>query len=139
MQTATGERWVRTDKVASRDAAGKITGIIGFAVDITERKQAEARLQQLNATLEQRVTKRTAELSDAHDRLRAIMDNALVGILTLDERGLVQTVNPAVTTIFGYSPAETVGHSINRLMAAQAWGGSGHRGGSRGLRAPGVR
>ena len=41
MRTASGERWLQTDKVASRDAQGNLTGIIGFAVDITERQAAD--------------------------------------------------------------------------------------------------
>ena len=45
MQTPAGERWVQTDKVPSRDAQGNIIGVIGFAVDITERKRAEEALR----------------------------------------------------------------------------------------------
>jgi PAS domain S-box-containing protein len=41
MQTPVGERWMQTDKMPSRDAQGNLTGIIGFAVDITERRRAE--------------------------------------------------------------------------------------------------
>jgi PAS domain S-box-containing protein len=44
MQTPAGERWMQTDKVPCRDATGKIIGLIGFALDITERKRAEALL-----------------------------------------------------------------------------------------------
>ncbi|MBA1204571.1 response regulator [Pseudomonas capeferrum] len=43
----------------------------GFVADITERKQAQARLQQLNDQLEQRVAARTIELRDARDAAQA--------------------------------------------------------------------
>jgi PAS domain S-box-containing protein len=36
-----GDRYVQTDKIPYRDSNGNIIGIIGFAIDITERKQAE--------------------------------------------------------------------------------------------------
>ena len=63
----------------------------GYVFDNTERKLAEELLKQLNATLERRVTERTRELQDAYERHRAIMDNALVGILTLNERGRIES------------------------------------------------
>jgi PAS domain S-box-containing protein len=42
----------------------------GFVADITARKQAEQRMQQLNDELEQRVSARTAELEQANHNLR---------------------------------------------------------------------
>ncbi|MCU1717395.1 NahK/ErcS family hybrid sensor histidine kinase/response regulator [Pseudomonas sp. 5P_3.1_Bac2] len=42
----------------------------GFVADITARKQAELRMQQLNDELEQRVSARTAELEQANHNLR---------------------------------------------------------------------
>jgi PAS domain S-box-containing protein len=45
MQTPNGVRWVQTDKIPIRDGRGNIIGIIGFAVDITERKEAEEELK----------------------------------------------------------------------------------------------
>ena len=46
METATGTRWLQTDKLPYRDEAGRIVGVIGFAVDITERRQAEQKLRE---------------------------------------------------------------------------------------------
>lgn len=43
----------------------------GFVADITERKLAQQRLQQLNDQLEQRVAERTNELSEARDAAQA--------------------------------------------------------------------
>ncbi|MFN8595626.1 MAG: PAS domain S-box protein [Anaerolineae bacterium] len=43
--------------------------VLGIDRDITKRKHAEAALQELNATLEQRVADRTAELQAANQRL----------------------------------------------------------------------
>ncbi|MBV7495266.1 response regulator [Pseudomonas sp. PDM24] len=48
----------------------------GFVADITERKLAQRRLQQLNDELEQRVTARTNELMDAAEALRDARDAA---------------------------------------------------------------
>ncbi len=46
-------RWVQTDKLPYRDEKGNIIGIIGFALDITERKQGEEKLKQRLDDLEQ--------------------------------------------------------------------------------------
>lgn len=87
-------------------------------MDITKRKRVEEQLQKLNARLEQRVAARTGELSDALARLRAIQDGALVGILTLDERGLIQTFNPAAAALFGYSSKEMQNRNVGTLLTS---------------------
>lgn len=51
----TGEvMWVQTGKVPYRNRDKKITGVIAFAVDITEQKKAELALQESNKTLEKK-------------------------------------------------------------------------------------
>jgi PAS domain S-box-containing protein len=65
IDAATGLRWVQTDKVPYKNKDGRIIGIIGFSIDITERKQAEEQLHAINSELERRVEKRTRELQEA--------------------------------------------------------------------------
>jgi PAS domain S-box-containing protein len=64
---ANGEwRWFYSrDSVFKRDAAGRVTQYIGAAQDITERKQLEQELRQINAELEHRVEERTLNLQQA--------------------------------------------------------------------------
>ncbi len=45
---ATGElMWLKVSKIPARDVSGKITGVIVFAIDITEQKRLEERLNKL--------------------------------------------------------------------------------------------
>ena len=68
--------------------------VIGIVEDITARKQAEAQL------------KATAE------RIRAILDNAPIGINIVDREGRVLETNPALSRIVGYSEEELIGRKF---------------------------
>src|SRR5206468_3122779 len=71
IETVNGTRWLQTDKLPYHDEAGQIIGTIGFAVDITERKQAEEEIRSLNADLERRVQERTRALAEANKELES--------------------------------------------------------------------
>jgi len=53
------------------DAAGNVTNVVGFRVDVTERKRDEERIRQMNNELERRVLERTAELQFANKEMEA--------------------------------------------------------------------
>src|SRR4029077_3533922 len=55
-------------------------------------------------------------LLDREARLRAILHTAVEGIITIDERGFIESVNPAAEKMFGYKAAEITGKNINILM-----------------------
>ncbi|MEO5911219.1 MAG: PAS domain-containing sensor histidine kinase [Pelobium sp.] len=48
--------------------------------------------------------------------LHAIIENAIDGIITIDDRGIVESINPAGCGLFGYSPEEVIGNNISILM-----------------------
>jgi PAS domain S-box-containing protein len=81
-----------------REPGGALRGFVKVTRDVTERRRAEESLR------------RTSE------RLRAILDTAVDGIITIDKRGAILSINPATTRIFGYSPEELLGRNVNVLM-----------------------
>ena len=48
--------------------------------------------------------------------LTAIIDNAIDGIITIDSRGLVASINPSACKLFGYASDEVIGSNISKLM-----------------------
>lgn len=49
-------------------------------------------------------------------RLKAVLNSAVDGIITIDDRGTVEAANPAAESLFGYSSAEMIGRNVNMLM-----------------------
>src|SRR5580698_546265 len=48
--------------------------------------------------------------------LKAIIENAIDGILTIDDKGKVESINPAACDLFQYSQEEVIGNNISMLM-----------------------
>lgn len=56
------------------------------------------------------------QLKDLALTLQGIIDTAIDGIITIDDRGLVESVNKSAAIQFGYSPNEIIGNNIKMLM-----------------------
>jgi two-component system CheB/CheR fusion protein len=110
------EKWLRWQMQPWHDSNGAVGGILIFSEDITAREQAEQQLKALNAKLERRVAERTAELTKSNKRLHAIMDNAQIGIISVDLLGNIGLANPAALRIFGYDSGELPGMKLSRLI-----------------------
>jgi signal transduction histidine kinase len=65
------ERWVHGFGKLEFDAEGHPLTMHGTIQDVTERRQAEEEIRQLNQTLERRVAERTAQLEAANKELEA--------------------------------------------------------------------
>jgi len=48
--------------------------------------------------------------------LRAIIDNAIDGIITIDARGNIESINPAACKLFQYLPEDVIGKNVSVLM-----------------------
>lgn len=82
------------------DAEDKVIALGGIATDITDRKRAEM------------------ELRDREARLSSILETAVEAIVTMDEKGLIQSINPAAAQIFGYQRGEIIGRNISVIVPA---------------------
>ncbi|SEO59086.1 PAS domain S-box protein [Nitrosovibrio sp. Nv6] len=88
-----------------------------------ERDIAEDDLRQLNQDLENRVASRTADLERANAALvskeeetRSIVEHMVDCIITIDDKGIIRSVNPVIEKLFGYTREEVIGQNVSMLM-----------------------
>ncbi len=82
--------------------------MVGSLSDITFQKANELTLMQVSQ-----------EIQNSRGRLEAVLSNVLDGIITIDSKGTIQSVNPATERIFHYEAYEIVGQNIKMLMPEQ--------------------
>jgi PAS domain S-box-containing protein len=80
--------------IAPADEAARFVAIVR---DINERKQAETALREQSL------------------HTQAILDHMVDGLITIDERGVIDSVNPAAERIFGYASTEMLGQNVKML------------------------
>jgi PAS domain S-box-containing protein len=76
-------------------------------------------LRRLVSQLEEAVQRANALAEVAEERqarVQAILDSVADGIITLDDQGRVESLNPAAERLFGYAAAEVVGQPAERLV-----------------------
>ncbi len=95
-----GDLTVRVDATSARDEFHTLY----LAINAFANNQ-----QQATTLLENQVTAQTKRLS-------AVIDNVVDGIITIGERGTIESFNPAARQIFGYSDAEVIGQNVKMLM-----------------------
>jgi PAS domain S-box-containing protein len=94
-----GETWVGSYNFAPiRNSNGDIAGAVVTARDITQQKLAEQKLRESEA------------------RLSSIIDTAADSIIVSDDKGTIQSANPATASVFGYSLEDLIGQNIRILV-----------------------
>lgn len=77
---------------------GDVAYVVGTGIDITELQQAEEALQ------------------DREAKTTAILETTVDAIITIDERGTIESFNPAAERLLGYHAAEVIGQNVSLLM-----------------------
>lgn len=63
-----------------------------------------------------RAIKAEGRLQESEERLRAIMDGAADGLITMNEYGIVETFNEAASRIFEYTANDILGQNVSLLI-----------------------
>ena len=82
---------------------------LGTVQDVTELKQAEMALAELNADLERRVAQRTLALRQSEARYRQIIETANEGVWLLDAEAYHVLGNPTLLALIGQTPQSIAG------------------------------
>ena len=109
------------------DSSGALIGAVNVLVDVTERKQAEEAIRQLNETLEQRVEQRSQRMAQGFTELRAseerfrllVQGVADYAIFMLDPDGFVTNWNAGAARIKGYAPEEIIGRHFSQFYTEE--------------------
>ena len=82
---------------------------VGVIRDISDRKEAEREIMQHRDHLEELVSKATTEI-------KAIVQTAVNGVVSIDETGSITLFNPAAEKLFGWKADEVIGKNVNILV-----------------------
>ena len=72
--------------------------LVGTLLDITEMRQTETALR------------------EQESRLRSIIETVPESLITIDERGIIESFSRSAEVLFGYSAEEVIGRNISLLM-----------------------
>ena len=90
--------WVLLSVSLVRDGQGRPVHFVAQIQDFSERVAAERAIR------------------EREHYLHTLLDNVLDAIITIDERGCIETFNHAAEKIFGYSLSQVVGRNVKQLM-----------------------
>jgi len=106
-------------------------------VNVLQRKQAEDALRKAHGELEQRIAKRTTDLTRTNKELREeiekhkktekelekseqkyrdLVEKLTDVFFTTDKNGVISYVNPAIESLIGYSPSKVIGKHFIELF-----------------------
>jgi PAS domain S-box-containing protein len=102
LRSKTGEyRWFLSRALPIFDAEGKVARWFGTNTDITEQRELAQALRESRDQLEQKVTRRTAELSRTNEILHSILSNMGDAVIVADRDNNFFVFNPAAERMFG--------------------------------------
>lgn len=91
--------------------------VVHLEESFPENKETRADFSSLPSSGEAGAIKPSAKESrKVAERLKMVLDTAVDGIITIDEKGGVETMNQKAEEIFGYASHEVVGQNIKMLM-----------------------
>jgi len=92
---------LQTTKIPFTTLGNNQQAVLGIAIDITERKEAEVALR------------------ESEERYRRIVETTDEGILQMDRNWKITYINRHMADMLNYSPEETIGRSLISILSAE--------------------
>ncbi len=92
-------RWFETYKTPVTDRDGELLGTVGFARDISERKNAEVRIR------------------ESEEYLRTMLDSIGDAVIATNLDGTIERMNPVAQKLTGWSIEEGLGRPLEEVFA----------------------
>jgi PAS domain S-box-containing protein len=111
----TGERGSFVAEISSSvilDTEGESGAFLSIVRDVTERKRAEAALQEAYLRLEEL----NQHLQRSRDLLRTIFDGIHDGLFLIDSDGYIQAMNMAMATLLGCTVHEVINQPLRNVL-----------------------
>lgn len=77
---------------------GKVVRMIEYSLDVTERKEAES------------------QIVEARNKTAAVLDASTNGIITINEKGIIESFNRAAEIIFQFDSDQVIGENVSLIM-----------------------
>ena len=87
-----------------------------FAYLYRQNHLRSKQIEQLNATLEQQITERTAQLQYASDNYARLVEEAPIALLIVNKQGIIERCNALAEEVFGYKRTDLLGQPVEILL-----------------------
>ena len=104
--------WLATNGSPLVDDRGNLLGYRGSDMDITERKQAEDNIQEMNELL----FERTVGLRQSEEKFRSLVENINDVLFNIDTKGKITYISPVAQAITGYSTDEYMEKNLTEFI-----------------------
>lgn len=116
IRQASGDRWVPVIFVSALDREENLIDGLEAGGDDFMSKPVNFVILDAKMRSLRRMVQMQRHLDAVRRRSNAITENIVDGVVTIDDHGKIQSVNPAARRIFGYDESELVGHDIAVLL-----------------------
>ena len=118
---------VQSSWLAEKSEQGEVASILESNVDITQRKQMQAKLEEYAENLEKLVEERTEKLELSSMYARNLIEASPDPLVTISKEGKITDVNEATVDVTGCSREELVGSDFSDYFTEPEKAQAGYR------------